>query len=185
MTLAMFDLNEYAIFAEEGVVFAMLCVFMFLASIFLINALIAQFNSAYDAIYQDMVGYARLKRIKIVVETMPLVSKEKWARFIESLSFDTKLEFNDGDVGLSGGYATTEAANLHPTTEERIERFGGSTDVTIPFPDTEDNDEDNDRFGRLEKVIMRTLEKLSESSGWKKGGSHGQSGQSGSGSHNS
>merc|ERR1719199_335196 len=136
---------------------------MFLALIFLINALIAQFNSAYDAIYQDMVGYARLKRIKIIVETMPLVTKQKWESFLAALSFDTKLEFNDGDVGLSGGYATTEAANLHPTTEERIERFGGSTETTIPFPDTSDQDEDNDRFGRLEKVIIRTLEKLATS----------------------
>merc|ERR1719199_2400749 len=154
---------------------------MFLALIFLINALIAQFNSAYDAIYQDMVGYARLKRIKIIVETMPLVTKEKWQSFLATLSFDTKLEFNDGDVGLSGGYATTEPANLHPTTEERIERFGGSTEVTIPFPDTEDNDEDNDRFGRLEKVIMRTLDKLASSASEHKGkgGGSGGAGMSG------
>merc|ERR1719199_1017820 len=155
---------------------------MFLALIFLINALIAQFNSAYDAIYQDMVGYARLKRIKVIVESVPLVTKQKWESFLAALSFDTKLEFNDGDVGLSGGYATTEAANLHPTTEERIERFGGSTEVTIPFPDTEDNDEDNDRFGRLEKVIMRTLEKLAEDTHQ---GKRGATGDLASGSHNS
>merc|ERR1719199_2164221 len=153
---------------------------MFLALIFLINALIAQFNSAYDAIYQDMVGYARLKRIKVIVESVPLGTKQKWQSFLDSLSFDTKLEFNDGDVGLSGGYATTEAANLHPTTDERIPRFGGSTEVTIPFPDTEDNDEDNDRFGRLEKVIMRTLEKLAEDSHGKRGAKGDSAGGSGS-----
>merc|ERR1719478_254886 len=164
MLLGMFPLEDYQGVADDGIIFTLVAIYFFLTVVFLINVLIAQFNSAYDAIYQDMVGYARLKRIKIVVETMPMVTKEKWASFVGSLSFDTKLEFNDGDVGLSGGYATTEAANLHPTTEERIERFGGSTEVTIPFPDTEDNDEDNDRFGRLEKVIMRTLEKLSETS---------------------
>ena len=57
--------------------FALFCVFMFLASIFLINALIAQVNCVYDAIYQDMVGHATLKTIKIIVETLPLVTKER------------------------------------------------------------------------------------------------------------
>jgi uncharacterized membrane protein YgcG len=184
MVLAMFPLEDYQDVAADGVVFAVVTIFLFIGLIFLINVLIAQFNSAYDAIYQDMVGYARLKRIKVIVESVPLVTKQKWSSFLDSLSFDTKLEFNDGDVGLSGGYATTEAANLHPTTDERIQRFGGSTEVTIPFPDTEDNDEDNDRFGRLEKVILRTLEKLSEGSGGGKA-KGGSAGVSGSGSHNS
>jgi uncharacterized membrane protein YgcG len=183
MLLGMFPLEDYQGVSDDGIIFALVAIYLLLTLIFLVNVLIAQFNSAYDAIYQDMVGYARLKRIKIVVETIPLVTTAKWQSFVASLSFDTKLEFNDGDVGLSGGYATTEAANLHPTTEERIERFGGSTEVTIPFPDTQDNDEDNDRFGRLEKVILRTLEKLSESS--HKGAKGGSLGQSGSGSHNS
>lgn len=183
MILGMFPATGYDEITDEGVIFAVVTTFLFVSVIFFINVLIAQFNSAYDAIYQDMVGYARLKRIKIVVETMPLVSKEKWSSFVGSLSFDTKLEFNDGDVGLSGGYATTEAANLHPTTEERIERFGGSTDITIPFPDTEDNDEDNDRFGRLEKVIMRTLDKLASSVSASTGKKGDSVGVSGSGSH--
>jgi hypothetical protein len=186
MLLGMFPLQDYQDVSDDGIIFALVAIYLLLTVIFLVNVLIAQFNSAYDAIYQDMVGYARLKRIKIVVETIPLVTAVKWQSFVGSLAFDTKLEFNDGDVGLSGGYATTEAANLHPTTEERIERFGGSTEVTIPFPDTEDNDEDNDRFGRLEKVILRTLEKLSENThtGGKKG-DKASLGQSGSGSHNS
>lgn len=183
MVLGMFFLDEYnRSFMNDGIIFFMVAAYMLVSVVFLINVLIAQFNSAYDAIYQDMVGYARLKRMKIIVETIPLVSKEKWNRFIDSLSFDTKLEFNDGDVGLSGGYATTEPANLHPTTEERIERIGGSTEITIPFPDVTDNDEDKDRFGRLENVIQRTLEKLlssgqkagkvmASSSGGSKGGS--------------
>jgi hypothetical protein len=183
MTLAMFDLDEYMLLVEEGVVFAMICVFMFIAVIFLINALIAQFNCAYDAIYADMVGYARLKRIKIIVETLPLVTKEKWQRFLASMDFEKRLEFNDGDVGLSGGVQTHEPSNAHPTTDDRILRFGGSTDRSIPFPDTSDDDEDNDRFGRMEKVIARTLEKLSTSdhSGPAKGGSKGNE----SGSHHS
>ena len=48
--------------------------------------------------------------------------KDKWL---------APIWFPKGDPSHSGGYATTEAANLHPTTEERIERFGGSTEVTL------------------------------------------------------
>jgi hypothetical protein len=185
MTLAMFDLNEYSGLATEGVVFAMLCVFMFIAVIFLINSLIAQFNCAYDSIYQDMVGYARLKRMKIIVETLPLVTKEKWQLFLASMEFEKRLEFNDGDVGLAGGTQTHEPSNAHPTTDDRILRFGGSTDRSIPFPDLEDNDEDNDRFGRMEKVIARTLEKLS-SHGDGGNGAKGDNASGGlSGSHRS
>jgi len=181
MVLGMYPFEEYKQVTDDGIIFALVAIFLLCSVVFLINVLIAQFASAYGVIYQDMVGYARLKRIQIIVETMPVVTKEKWGRFIDGLSFDTKLEFNDGDVGLSGGYATTETANLHPTTEERIERFGGSTEITIPFPDTSDQDEDNDRFGRLEKVIIRTIEKLASSSA--KG--NGSKGGSNSGSHRS
>jgi len=184
MVLGMYPFEEYKQVTDDGIIFALVAIFLLCSVVFLINVLIAQFASAYGVIYQDMVGYARLKRIKIIVETMPVVTKEKWGRFIDGLAFDTKLEFNDGDVGLSGGYATTEAANLHPTTEERIERFGGSTETTIPFPDTSDQDEDNDRFGRLEKVVIRTIEKLAcsaEKVNGSKGGSVGNSGSHASG----
>ena len=37
---------------------------------FFFNLLIAQFNHAYSGIYQDMVGYARLKQISIVIGTL-------------------------------------------------------------------------------------------------------------------
>jgi hypothetical protein len=184
MVLGMYPFEEYKQVTDDGIIFALVAIFLLCSVVFLINVLIAQFASAYGVIYQDMVGYARLKRIKIIVETMPVVTKEKWGRFIDGLAFDTKLEFNNGDVGLSGGYATTEAANLHPTTEERIERFGGSTETTLPFPDTSDQDEDNDRFGRLEKVVIRTIEKLASSAekvNGSKGGSVGNSGSHASG----
>jgi hypothetical protein len=76
----------------------MVSIFLLFANvIFRVNMLIAQFNCAYDAIYQDMVGYARLKRIKIIVETVPLVTKQNWHSFISDLNFGQKLEFNDGD----------------------------------------------------------------------------------------
>ena len=35
---------------------------------FFFNVLIAQFNCAYSVIYQDMLGYARLKQISIIVD---------------------------------------------------------------------------------------------------------------------
>ena len=63
-----------------------------------------------------MVGSARLKRLQIIVETMPSVSKKKWSSFVADLGLDKCLEFNEGDVGLSGGVQQLELASLNPTT---------------------------------------------------------------------
>ena len=37
---------------------------------FFFSVLIAQFNCAYSGIYQDMVGYARLEQISIIMGTI-------------------------------------------------------------------------------------------------------------------
>ena len=54
--------------------------FMITTSIFLLNLLIAQLSCAYDAIYADMVGHARIKRIRTIVESMPSVTPKRCVR---------------------------------------------------------------------------------------------------------
>ena len=51
-----------------------------------------------------------MKRLKIITEVMPSVSKDKeqmennkWEFFTAILATDERIEFNEGDVGLSGG----------------------------------------------------------------------------------
>merc|ERR1712060_1040063 len=154
------------------------------AVIFLFNMLIAQLACAYTSIYQDMVGYARLKRIKIIVETMVGVQAKRWNRFVESLGMEQRIEFNEGDVGLAGGLQVLEAANANPTTIDMIKRFGGSTSPSIQWPEEDgQGDDDSDKFERLEKLIQKAMARITtKGGGGKKGGRGGSSAGEGSGS---
>merc|ERR1719426_39004 len=131
MTMRMYDGAHYERFESDPLV--LVCVFVFLVAItvFLLNMLVAQLTCAYEAVYADMIGYARLERIEIIVGIMPAVSQRRWMAFIDSLKLDSKVEFNAGDVGVTGGMQILEPANLNPTTTDLIKRFGGSTSVEM------------------------------------------------------
>jgi hemoglobin-like flavoprotein len=157
MFLKMLPHSEYATFNEEPVILLGVYIFLIIAAVFLINLLVAQFTCSYKSVFNDMVGYARLGRIRIVVDTLPRVSKKKWAKCITSLHLDKKLQFNEGDIGPSGGIQMLEPASVHPTSVDAIRRFGGSTSPTIMWPEADtQGDGDEDRFERLEKLIQRT-----------------------------
>jgi len=169
----------------QVVLFGTWC-FLIVCVIFLINMLIAQLVCAYQSIYEDMVGYARLKRIRIVVEVMPKVSAKRWGRFVASLGFEKRIEFNEGDVGLANGIASLEPARANPTTIDQIRRFGGSTSPSIQWPaDETAGDDDSDKFERLETMMKRIMEriaKLDSGGGKKKKQGGGSSAGQGSGS---
>eukprot|EP00927_Polykrikos_kofoidii_P002426 TRINITY_DN1096_c0_g1_i13.p1 TRINITY_DN1096_c0_g1~~TRINITY_DN1096_c0_g1_i13.p1 ORF type:complete len:1086 (+),score=186.39 TRINITY_DN1096_c0_g1_i13:79-3336(+) len=167
-------------------IIALLGIFVFLivTSCFLLNLFIAQLTCAYSSVYADMVGYARIKRIRIIVETMPGVSPARWQRFVTGMAFDTKIEFNEGDIGVNNGVATWEPAKEHPTTVDIIKRFGGSTSVEVQWPEEEGTgDDDGDKFERIELIIKRAMERLTtnESKKQKVGGSSAGRGASASG----
>eukprot|EP00927_Polykrikos_kofoidii_P008254 TRINITY_DN13422_c0_g2_i1.p1 TRINITY_DN13422_c0_g2~~TRINITY_DN13422_c0_g2_i1.p1 ORF type:complete len:1113 (-),score=188.46 TRINITY_DN13422_c0_g2_i1:284-3562(-) len=167
------DEERYHVMHEEPLVLLGSFVFMITTSIFLLNLLIAQLSCAYDAIYADMVGHARIKRIRTIVESMPSVTPKRWEVYVDSLCFDTKIEFNEGDIGLNNGVACTEPANAHPTTVDVIKRFGGSTSVEIQWPEEDGvGGDESDKFERLETIIKRAMERItkSETGGKKKGG---------------
>merc|ERR1711953_1189026 len=135
--------------------------------------------------YQDMVGFARLRRIKLIVETMPSVSAKNWQSFLNGLKLDQRLEFNEGDVGLAGGVQVSEPASSHPTTVDMIKRFGGSTSPSIQWPEEDGaGDDDSDKFDRLENLIKKTMERIAKGTGGGGGGGKkgaGSSGMNGSG----
>merc|ERR1719440_2655301 len=118
MMLRMFSTDHYKKLHDEPVVLCGAYGFLVVSCIFLINLLIAQLCCSYDAIYVDMVGYARLNRAKIIVETMPAVSPKRWALFKEGLGFENRIEFNEGDIGVAGGIQVQEPANANPTTQD-------------------------------------------------------------------
>lgn len=164
-------------------------IFLIITVIFLLNLLISQLSGAYDAIYADMVGFARLKRLRIIIEAMPQVSPLRWGLFRTTLKLDTPVEFNEGDVGVPGGLQVLEVASAHPTTTDSIKRFGGSTSETIQWPE-ETNDDETDRFERIEGLVKKVNDELmkQQQSGRRMRGAKGSSGgmSSGNGSgHNS
>merc|ERR550525_1594761 len=153
-------------------------VYVITTVIFLLNLLIAQLSCAYASTYQDMLGFARLNRARIVVESMALVSSQRWERFASNLGLEERLEFNEGAVGLSGGIQVTEPANANPTTQDTIRRFGGSTSPAMQWPE-EDNqgDDEEDRFDKIENLIQKAMKRLSSAGGKRRKGVAGSSGQ--------
>merc|ERR1719504_10370 len=104
---------------------------------------------------------ARLNRVDTLVETVPQISELRWDRFVASLDMDAKLEFNPGDIGLPGGIQVLEAANANPTNKCAVVRYGGSTSLLIPWPVSDDEDADTDKFDRLEKMIQKAMQAAS------------------------
>merc|ERR1711907_415065 len=182
MTMRMYDGAHFEMYESDPLV--LVCVFVFLIAImvFLLNMLVAQLTCAYEAVYVDMIGYARLERIEIIVGIMPVVSDKRWRGFCESLKLDQKCEFNAGDIGVTGGVQLQEAANLNPTTSDMIKRFGGSTSVEMQWPaEAEGQGDEDDRFERLENLIQKTLKRITKTGS--KGGKGGVMSGSGSNSN--
>jgi len=159
MLLRMFSTDHYKTLHDIPVVLVGVYFFLVTSVIFLLNLLIAQLCCSYDAIYADMVGYARLKRCRIIVETMPTVSTKRWTAFKDSLGFENRIEFNEGDIGVAGGLQVLEAANAHPTTVDTIKRVGGTTSALAQWPE-EEGDAEDDKFGKLEALIKKAMDTM-------------------------
>merc|ERR1712226_1800495 len=182
MLLRMFSTDHYKSLHDIPVVLLGVYGYLVTSSVFLFNLLIAQLCCSYDAIYADMVGYARLKRCRIIVETMPAVTPKRWNFFKESLGFENRIEFNEGDIGVAGGIQVQEAANAHPTTVDTIKRVGGTTSALAQWPE-EAGDAEDDKFGKLEAMIKKAMDTMTAAKATKKkkGGMASSSGMSGEG----
>jgi len=181
IALGMYPTSHFEDVVNEPFVMIAISLFAVLIAVFLINLLIAQLNGAYQVVYEDMVGFARLNRAAIIVTTIEQVSDKQWSRFLQAQKFEERLEFNEGDVGLPGGLQMTEPSNAYPTTVDTIRRFGGSTSPTMPWPQEDNLDGgDDDKYERLEKLMVRATKNMRTSGGSKKGGSS-SAGASGSG----
>jgi hypothetical protein len=158
MILGMYSTDKYKALHESPVVLIGVYCYLVITVVFLVNLLIAQLCCSYGAIYEDMVGYARLKRNRIIVETMPIVSQKKWDAFLESLALEERIEFNEGDLGVSGGIQIMEPANANPVTSDTIRRVGGTTSPQAQWP--EENTDGDDKFGKLEAMCKKAVDAL-------------------------
>jgi len=175
MFMGMYDSKRYEVLHEDPIAEVMVFVFCIITVIFFLNMLVAQLSCAYSAVYEDMVGYARLERADTIVELMQTVQKKRWTSFVESLRLHKRLEFNQGDIGVAGGIQMREAASINPTTVDMIRRFGGSTSPEIQWPEDDEDGDGADNFERLEKLIQKTLQRVTKNVGHgrKKGGGAG------------
>jgi len=169
ITLGMYEGTKFEALHQDSALLTAIIAYVISTITFMLNLLVAQLNCSYSSCYEDMLGFARLNLGKIVVSSMAAVSHKRWTQFVESLQLDQRLEFNEGDVGLSGGIQVLEPASLHVTTVDSFRRFGGSTSPAMQWPEEDQaGNEDEDRFERMEKVIERAMKKLGSS-----GKSHG------------
>jgi uncharacterized membrane protein YgcG len=181
MVFRAYPFADYEALEDEPVVFIAVIAFLVIVVIFFINMLIGQLNCAYKSIYIDMVGYARLRRMDIVVEMLATVSQKRWKRFIAAVAFDERIEFAAGDLGVAGGIPMTEPANLNPTSSDQIKRFGGSTSPSLPWPEDDLGDDDEEaKFEKLQKLLVKGLARLSKGSGAGNKGAGGGSASGGS-----
>jgi len=175
MFMAMYDSKRYEVLHEDPIAELMVFVFLIITVVLFVNMLVAQLSCAYSAVYEDMVGYARLERADTIVDIMGTVQKKRFNAFIESLRLSKRLEFNQGDIGVAGGIQMREAANINPTTVDMIKRFGGSTSPEIQWPQDEADGDGDDGFEKIEKLLQRTLQRVTKVAGHsrKKGGGAG------------
>eukprot|EP00933_Yihiella_yeosuensis_P030638 TRINITY_DN24252_c0_g1_i1.p1 TRINITY_DN24252_c0_g1~~TRINITY_DN24252_c0_g1_i1.p1 ORF type:complete len:297 (-),score=52.22 TRINITY_DN24252_c0_g1_i1:117-1007(-) len=178
VALGMYRTDDWEEVRGEAVLLLWVFLFLITVVIFLMNLLTAQLHTAYEAIYIDMVGYARLNRGRVTCQMLQGVSKKPWEKFVEGLAFDECLEFNEGDIGLPGGVQLLEASNLNPTTKDAIIRVGGSN-PGLPWPQevAQDDDEDENKYDRLEKMLTKAAKGFvpGEGGGKKKAGADGES----------
>lgn len=159
MTLGIHE-ADYREYADEPVLLATILLFIVLSGILLLNLLIAQLNRAYELVYQDMVGFARMNRSRLVVDILGNCPKAKWSKFVKTLKLDQNLEFNEGDIGLPGGLPVQESASVNIVVKDQILRFGGSTSAEMQWPEHEIHEEEEDRVARIERILEKTRHRL-------------------------
>jgi len=153
--------DDYRGVEEPALIVTVFC-YQTAVSILLLNLLIAQLQASYEFVYQDAMGFARLNRSVIISETIEHMDPKAkvWTKFVASCQFDKKLEFDEGDVGISGGMQVWESSRLHPIVSETIRRFGGSCSPEQPWPELLDAHETEDKFDTLERRLHQIMKKM-------------------------
>lgn len=180
--------DDYRDFSLDPCLLVVLFTFIFFMRVLLLNVLIAQVNQAYVIIYNNMIGFARLRRSEVIISFLRIYPKHRWDAFVNSLGMKVRLEFNEGDVGLAGGIRVIEAAKDHEVSRDRIMRYGGSCSFELPWPDEghlqdkQKNVTEEEKLIRLEGSLRKLLKQIDSKSSKRKrdAGGSGMSGSKGS-----
>lgn len=129
-------------------------------TILLLNLLIAQLQCSFEFVNRDARGFARLSRAVVLAESIATTPPQKWNQFVDGLRFDVRLEFNEGDVGMSGGIQLLEPGRLHPIVGDTIQRFGGSCSPDQPWPEEHDAHEEENKLDKMERLLQKVIKKM-------------------------
>eukprot|EP00434_Breviolum_minutum_P002803 symbB.v1.2.002464.t1/scaffold99.1/size346285/20 len=164
IALRVYENDRFEIVREEPQIYTMLVIFTVLSLLFLGSLLIAQIAGAFRKLFDDIENYAILFRAGITVATVRTSGPKRWTTFLTSLKFQDRVEFNEGDIGLTGGIQILEPANLNPITSETIRRYGGSTSIENPWPEDEFADRGSleARLKHLEKLVVRATKAMTK-----------------------
>eukprot|EP00933_Yihiella_yeosuensis_P026147 TRINITY_DN20287_c0_g1_i1.p1 TRINITY_DN20287_c0_g1~~TRINITY_DN20287_c0_g1_i1.p1 ORF type:complete len:1108 (-),score=261.28 TRINITY_DN20287_c0_g1_i1:312-3635(-) len=162
--------DDYRDFQNDPILLTAVFAFVTASAILLLNLLIAQLNCSYVYVYANMVGFARLKRASVIHEVLQTVDPVKWEKWVPSLGLDNPLEFNEGDVGMAGGIQVMEMQSANLVTKDRILRYGGTCEASVPWTEDsrDEEDEANQQFEKLERMMKSTLKRLQNPTGTKK-----------------
>jgi len=161
ITVLLYEDDYRSLMFEPALLIAVF-LFVLASSILLMNLLIAQLNNSYVFIYQDMVGFARLNRAQRIVDALSHYAMPRWSSFIDSLGFETALEFNKGDVGFGGGLQIEEPAAEHVVLKDTIIRFGGSCSPDMQWPEDKSASTEKDKLSRVEALCRKALRKVTK-----------------------
>merc|ERR1719277_1411934 len=156
--------KDYRELEGEPVLLGALFLFFCASGVLLLNLLIAQLNCSYEFVYADMVGFARMNRANLIVETLANTPEARWKYFVQNLGLDTPVEFDEGDIGPAGAMQVIEAASAHAVLVDQILRFGGSTAGDQPWPEdtlaTTTDEEGFSKFERIEEIVQKALKRI-------------------------
>jgi len=168
--------------------------FVTFSVVLLLNLLIAQLNRTFEYIYQDTLGFAQLNRLSLIVDAMQSCPTSKWSNWVAGKNFEERTEFDEGDLGLPGCIQVTEPASKNRTSVEQIQRFGGTTSKTMPWPEdrrkklSTHHDEGENRLQMIETILEKTvsrMDRLAKYRGRSSGSNSSSSSSAGQGSDGS
>jgi len=175
-TIGLYEPDYKGLAKSEPELLAGVLVFMALATIFLLNLLIAQFNCSYENIIKDSIGLARLRCSALITKNLEICAESRWRAFLDRLQLDKLLELNEGDLGPAAGIQVTEPSNQNSNADEldNVTRFGGPTSPDSPWgEDTSGSNQIEERIDGLEQICKRILRKFSDNKKGKKGAKGG------------
>jgi len=160
--LDMTSADSYHNESQYMVLFMPICCFIFITKVYMVSLLIAQLSGAYIVTFEDMLGWASLKRGEVCAASMGSVARGRWSRFVASLRLDEPCEFGEGDVGMPGAVQLTEPASANVTTKDMIKRFGGSTSPSAVWPedDTSQAESGQERLDRVEQMLKKVVKRV-------------------------